>query len=75
MGKVWDKTSVLTLLDRSDKAVLRAIVAIYQRQTRAEREGRGTIERNGMGFGAYDGEYLSTVAEKLLDRDFVVVTP
>lgn len=64
--KVWTKESIQELLGRSNLAVERAIVAIYKRQTQEEQVSGGTKERNGMGFGAYDSEYLTRVAQGIL---------
>ena len=64
---IWDKQKIQALLSRSDRAVMRAVVAIYRRQTSEEQVGMVTTESNGRGFGLYDAELLSNVAKTLLD--------
>jgi hypothetical protein len=53
------------LLAVNDLAVERAVVAIYARQTEAERQSESTTESNGRGFTAYDAEILSSFAYRL----------
>lgn len=62
--RVWDKKAIQDLLERSDKAVERAILAIYARQTEDEKRG-GTKHQNGVGFGAFDGVVFSKMAEEI----------
>jgi hypothetical protein len=50
---MWTKESIIQLLDRSDKAVERAIVAIYNRQTEDEQNSSSTTHRNGRGFNGF----------------------
>lgn len=64
--RVWDKKSIQDLLARSDKAVERAILAIYARQTEDEKGG-GTKWKNGMGFGAFDAGYFTQRAKFILE--------
>ena len=48
----WTPDAIRALLDRSDKAVERAVVAIYNLQTHDEQAREDTIHRNGVGFAA-----------------------
>jgi|SRR5882672_6377335 len=64
--RVWDKKSIQELLEKSDYAVERAILAIYQRQEEDEKQDGVTRKRNGVGFGAFDADYFSTRAVFLL---------
>lgn len=64
---MWDKTSIQRLLAENDKAVARAVVAIYQRQTDEEKSSQATVKENGVGFnqadarrGAYYAGYIAT---------------
>lgn len=56
------KDSILALIDSNDKAVGRAVVAIYRRQTQEERNAEATLKHNNVGFNSYDARYLSYVA-------------
>ena len=64
---MWDKTSIQRLLQENDRAVARAVVAIYQRQTDEEKNSQATLKTNGVGFnqadarrGAYYAGYIKT---------------
>lgn len=59
---MWNKESVQTLLLTNDRAVERALVVIYNRQTEEEKIASNTLEDNKKGFTAYDAEFLSQLA-------------
>lgn len=61
----WKEYLVKTILT-SDKAVVRAILAIYRSQTEDERITRESTENNGVGFTKYDAPLMSKYAELLL---------
>lgn len=63
--KTWDKESIQELLKSNDKAVARAVLAVYRFQTEAEKSTQTTRDSNGIGFSAFDAEILSDFAEKL----------
>lgn len=62
---VWDRDAIFDLLDNNDKAVARAILALYKRQTAAEQSVGNTQEHNSVGFTAFDAPFLSSLAESL----------
>ena len=62
----WTPEAIKALLDRSDKAVERAILAIYDRQTRDEQSREETRHRNGVGFAACHGHLGSYYARWIL---------
>lgn len=71
---MWDKSSIQRLLAENDKAVARAVVAIYSAQTDEEKNSQATLKENGVGFnqadarrGAYYAGYIKT-AGKLTGR-------
>lgn len=70
--KVWTQVEILGLLvDEStlgDKAVCRAVLAIYSRQTEHERQVGSTVEHNGIGFNGADSSILSSFAEQIKRR-------
>lgn len=51
----------------SPEAVLKALLGLYSRQTADEREGQSTVYDNGVGFNATDAQFLSSVAQWVLD--------
>lgn len=63
----WTPEAIEALLTRQPRAVERAIVALYQRQTAAERAEGVTAERNGVGFDGSDAYTFSFVAERLAE--------
>lgn len=65
---MWNKQTIQTLLDRSDKAVMRGLCAIYDRQTASEQSSDSTTEANGVGFGAFDAEFCSSLARQVRQR-------
>lgn len=54
------------LLATNDRAVERAVVAIYRRQTASEQRSRCTLKENGVGFNAPDARFLTDIAKILL---------
>ena len=62
----WDKTKIQTLLETNDRAVHRATVALYKRQTSAEQAEGQTREHNGRGYSAFDAEIMSSFAVQLI---------
>lgn len=65
-GKFYSKSDILNLLDQNDRAVERAIIAIWARQTESEKLNRHTAEKNHIGFSAFDAEFLTSLAERLV---------
>lgn len=49
----------------------RALIAIYNGQTFAEKDSRATVEDNGIGFSGVDAEILTSFAEQFLSRQFL----
>jgi len=64
-AKVWTKDDVLALLDTNKAAVVKALEALYARQTADERATLTTRVHNGRGFNSKDATFLSDVARKL----------
>lgn len=54
------------LLAVNDKAVERAVVAIYKLQTEAEKAIEATTDANNVGYSAFDAEIMSSFASRLL---------
>jgi len=63
--KTWTREDVIDLLDASPKAVAKAIIQLYARQTADEQVTKDTKERNGRGFNSNDAPFLSDIAVKL----------
>jgi len=63
---LWTKDKVKELLKTDAQALYRAIILIYNQQTKAEKVYQSTITVNGVGFTAFDSEFLSSIARQLL---------
>ena len=62
---MWTKQTMQALLDAKPNAVWRAVIAIHALQTADEQAAKTTTDANGVGFGAFDAEFLSDIAVKL----------
>ncbi len=71
MTKTWKSDEIKTLLQKSDKAVRRGILAIHSLQTDDEQNYRNTVHENGVGFNSYDADFLSSLAEFYKTRGFL----
>jgi predicted GTPase len=56
---------VKDLLTRNDKAVKRALVVIWERQTEDEKAAHTTHENNGIGFNGVDAPILTSFVEQM----------
>jgi ATP-dependent Lon protease len=63
--KAQQVAELRTKLMASERWQVRAVLALYKRQTEAERFMRETVEHNKIGFNAIDAEILSSFAEQL----------
>jgi len=61
--KKWDRESINELLLRSRLAMERALMVVYQNQTYDEQAMEATVVKNGVGFTAYDAEFMSSLAK------------
>jgi len=74
-GGPWNKAKIKSLLERSDKAVCRAMEVLYDRQTLDEKQTSETRHSNRMGFragghavsGSYFGRWVKS-GRKLTGR-------
>ena len=63
--KIWPENEIVDLIKRSDFAVERAILALYNRQTEREKSQEVTIYSNNIGFNAFDAKRGSYYASWL----------
>ena len=59
----WNRGTINELLLTNDRAVERALIALYARQTSCEKDSKQTRETNGRGFSKYDAEIFSSFAQ------------
>jgi hypothetical protein len=65
------KEAVLELLERNDKAVARALVVLYNRQTEVEQSCDATVGDNGRGFSHAHAFIGTRMAKFYLQRGFL----
>lgn len=61
--KTWTRTEIEELINGNDRAVERAMVAIWERQTADEQETQDTRHHNGRGFAAWSARSGTYFAE------------
>lgn len=61
---VWTRSKVQALISTNDKAVIRALLAVYAKQTEAEKQSDHTHCENGVGFSKFDAELLTSFAKQ-----------
>jgi hypothetical protein len=61
--------SIRDLLTRNPKAVYRALVVLFERQTDDEKESEETKHDNGRGFNYRDAKFGSDLAQKCIRPD------
>lgn len=67
----WTADEIRNLVATNDNAVVRGIMALYDRQTADERNAESTIHRNGMGFNGLDAGFGCSLAKQYNDRGFL----
>lgn len=63
MTKRWTKEDIIELLAKNDKAIAKALVRLYERQTADEQDTQNTRYRNGKGFRPCHARMGTSVAE------------
>jgi len=63
--RAWTPDEIRGRLSESTAWLERGILAVYERQTAAEKAAKVTRDSNGIGFSAFDAEFLSSLAEWL----------
>ena len=61
--KTWTRTEIEEMINGNDRAVERAMVAIWERQTADEQETQGTRHHNGRGVAAWSARAGTYFAE------------
>lgn len=66
MGKVWTEVEIANLVLTNNRAVEKAILAIYNRQTESEQANSTTLHTNGVGFAGPDARLGSYYARWII---------
>ena len=69
--RVWTKDEIKDKLKSDDRWLIRALLAIYDKQTEDEQANHMTAHYNSVGFNGLDAEFLSNAAEKYKQRGFL----
>lgn len=67
----YSKEDIIEILENSDRAVERAILAIYSRQTDLEKCNHATLSANGKGFTGAHGFIGSSMAQQIMSRGYL----
>ena len=62
----WTQAKIKTLLEKNDRAVERALVVLYDRQTEDEKRADDTKHHNNRGFTQADARFMSSMARQVL---------
>ena len=63
--------TIRDLLRTHDRAVMRAIWVLYERQTSTEQLCGVTLDDNGIGFNAFDAKFLTSLATQADERGWL----
>ena len=71
MTKQWKKEDIRQMLEVNDKAVLRGLIRIYERQTEDEKRNQETSYNNKVGFNGSDAPVLTRIATYYLKYGYI----
>jgi hypothetical protein len=69
--KVWTKEEIREKIKTDDNWLIRGLLAIYDRQTEEEQSNHTTNVHNGIGFSAFDAEFMTNVAKWYNNKGFL----
>lgn len=69
--RTWEVEEIKELVLTNDLALYGALKELYKRQTDDEKESRETKDHNGVGFTAYDAEFMTSITEFLIKNGFL----
>lgn len=69
--RVWSSDEIKELIQTNDKVLYRALIKLYNCQTKGEQFSKETVEANGAGFNMIDSAFLTSVSEFLLKRGYL----
>lgn len=68
---MYTKNDITKMLENSDTAVQRALIAIWERQTTSEKASQSTHINNSIGFNGFDAGILSSFAEQFQTKGWL----
>ena len=69
--RVWTAEEIKNLVQTNDKVLYGALKNLYNCQTSDEQSWGETTHANGVGFNAFDAEFLTSVAQFLIRNGFL----
>jgi hypothetical protein len=66
-AKVWTRDEIVDLLAKRDRAVEKALVVLFDRQTADEQATDATAHHNRVGFNGVDAKFGSSLARQVRD--------
>jgi len=69
--KKWKKEEIREMIEKSDYALIKGLLRIYENQTMDEKRTESTSHDNGIGFNGSDAQFLSKMAKFFLDRGYL----
>jgi hypothetical protein len=66
-AEAWTAEEILGKMVRSRRFIERAALALYNRQSPAQRDGEDTGVADGMGYSRYDKGFMSSLCEQMLE--------
>lgn len=69
--RIWTEEEIKKLILTNDIVLYRGIKKLYDLQTEDEQNSKSTKYRNGAGFNAVDGKFMSSIAEYLIKHRFL----
>lgn len=61
----YQKAQIVEMLKTNDRAIVRGVLAIYDKQTADEQVAQETNHHNGIGFNGVDARIMSSFAERI----------
>jgi len=71
--KVWTEEEIRLNISIMETWAIRALLAIYARQTATEKAIGDTTEHNSVGFTGWDAEILTSMAKQYNERGWLTV--
>lgn len=68
---MYNKSDIIQMLENSDTAVQRGLIAIWERQTASEKLSQSTHLNNSIGFNGFDAQILSSFAEQFQTKGWL----
>lgn len=70
-GSDWTTEEVMNLIQTNDTVLYGALKYLYNEQTDDEKNTSSTREHNGRGFNAFDAEFLTSLAQQVINKGYL----